>query len=117
MITLYGGGQSRWVQCYWTPRGLDISFEPVVVSLLKGEARTPEFLAKNPFGKIPVLEDGDIRVRESTAICSYLAEKHPEKDLLPKPGSSERALVNQWMSFAVADLEQPLWRAMRHRFL
>lgn len=49
-------------------------------------------LAKNPFGKIPVFEDGDLRLRESSAICSYLADKHPEKGLLPKPGTSDRAL-------------------------
>jgi glutathione S-transferase len=117
MIKLYGGGPSRWVKCYWTLRELEIPFEPVVVSLQKGDTRTPEFLAKNPFGKIPVLEDGDVRLRESSAICTYLAEKRPEKGLLPKPGSADRALVSQWMSFAVADLEQPLWRTMRHRFL
>jgi glutathione S-transferase len=117
MIKLYGGGPSRWVKCYWTLRELDVPFEPVVVSVLKGETRTPDFLAKNPFGKLPVLEDGDLRLRESSAICTYLAERHPEKGLLPKPGSPERALVNQWMSFAVADLEQPLWRSMKHRFL
>jgi glutathione S-transferase len=117
MIKLYGAGPSRWVKCYWTLRELEIPFEPVVVSLAKGDTRTPEFLAKNPFAKIPVLEDGDVRLRESWAICTYLAEKHPEKDLLPKPQTSERALVNQWSSFAVADLEQPLWRVMRHRFL
>lgn len=117
MIKLYGNGPSRWVKCYWTLRELDVAFEPVTVSLPKGETRTPQFLAKNPFGKIPVLEDGDLRLRESSAICAYLADRHPEKGLLPKPGSKERAVVDQWTSFAVADLEQPLWRAMRHRFL
>lgn len=117
MIKLYGAGPSRWVKCYWTLRELDIPFEPIVVSLSKGDTGKPEFLAKNPFGKIPVLEDGDLRLRESSAICTYLAEKHPEKGLLPKPGTFNRALVSQWMSFAIAELEQPLWRTMRHRFL
>src|SRR5579859_1786949 len=113
MIKLYGAGGSRWVKCYWTLRELEIPFEPVIISIPKGDHRTPEFLAKNPFGRIPVLEEGDLRLRESSAICTYLAEK----GLLPKPGTTERALVSQWMSFAVADLEQPLWRTMRHRFL
>jgi glutathione S-transferase len=117
MIKLYGAGGSRWVKCYWTLRELEIPFEPVIISIPKGDNRTPDFLAKNPFAKIPVLEDGDLRLRESSAICTYLAEKHPERGLLPKPGTMERALVNQWMSFAVADLEQPLWRAVRHRFI
>jgi glutathione S-transferase len=117
MIKLYGGGPSRWVKCYWTLRELDVPFEPVVVRIGQGENRSPDFLAKNPFGKVPVLEDGELRLRESSAICTYLAEKHPERGLLPKLGSPNRALVNQWMSFAVADLEQPLWRAMKHRLL
>jgi glutathione S-transferase len=117
MIKLYGAGPSRWVKCYWTLRELEIPFEPVVVSLQKGDTRTPDFLAMNPFGKIPVLEDGTFRLRESSAICTYLAEQHPEKGLLPKPATPERAHVHQWMSFAVADLEQPLWRVMKHRFL
>lgn len=117
MMKLYGGGPSRWVKCYWTLRELDVPFEPVVVRVAKGENRAPAFLAKNPFGKVPILEDGDLRLRESSAICTHLAEKYPEKGLLPKAGSPERARVNQWMSFVVADLEQPLWRAMRHRFL
>jgi glutathione S-transferase len=117
VIKLYGAGPSRWVKCYWTLRELDVPFEPVSVSVLKGETRGAEFLAKNPFGKLPVLEDDGFRLRESSAICTYLAEKHSQKGLLPKAGSRERALVNQWMSFAVADLEQPLWRSMKHRFL
>jgi glutathione S-transferase len=117
MIKLYGAGPSRWVKCYWTLRELDVPFEPVVVSFAKGDTRTPEFLAKNPFGKVPVLEDGDLRLRESSAICTYLAERHPEKGLLPEPGTTSRAHVSQWMAFAVAELEQPLWRAMRHRLL
>jgi glutathione S-transferase len=101
MIKLYGAGPSRWVKCYWTLRELDVPFESVSVSVLKGETRTPEFLAKNPFGKLSVMEDAGFRLRESSAICTYLAEKHPDKGLLPKAGSRERALVNQWMSFAV----------------
>jgi glutathione S-transferase len=116
MIKLYGAGPSRWVKCYWTLRELGIPFEPVLVSVRKEENRTADFLARNPFGKLPVFEDGDLRLRESSAICTYLAEKHPEKGLLPKAGSFDRALVNQWTSFAVADLEQPLWRSMKHRF-
>ncbi len=117
MMKLYGAGPSRWVKCYWTLRELEVPFEPVTVNLRNGDNRAADFLTKNPFGKTPVLEDGDFRLRESSAICTYLAEKHPEKGLLPKAGSPERALTTQWISFAVADLEQPLWRVMRHRFL
>lgn len=115
-ITLYGSGPSRWVRPYWTLRELDVPFEAKRVSIMKGENRTPEFLAINPFAKIPALVDGDLTLTESMAICTYLADKYPEKGLAPKPGTRERALHDQWASFAISELEQPLWRITRHKF-
>ena len=117
MIKLYGSGESRWVKPQWLLRELDIPFEPVVVSLPKGEQRLPEHLARNPFGKVPVLEDGSVRLFESSAICSYLVDAYPNKGLAPAAGTPERAFVDQWVSFAVTELEQPLWRIARHRFI
>lgn len=59
-----------------------IPFELVPVRL-SGEQFEPEFLALNPFGHIPVLVDGDLRVIESQAILDYLEAKHPSPPLLP----------------------------------
>jgi glutathione S-transferase len=57
---------------------LEIPFELVELDIVKGETRTPEFLAKNPNGKIPVLETEDGRcLPESNAILWYLAEGTP----------------------------------------
>ena len=117
MIKLYGSGPSRWVKPYWLLRELAVPFEPVIVSIPKGEHVQPEHLARNPFGKIPVLEDGAFRLFESSAICSHLVDAHPDKQLAPTPGTRERAVVDQWVSFAVTELEQPLWRIARHRFI
>ncbi len=115
-ITLYGSGPSRWVRPYWTLRELGIPFEAKQVSVRKGENRSPEFLAVNPFGKLPALVDGDFTLLESAAICTYLADKHPEKGLAPKPGTRDRAMHDQWVSFAISELEQPLWRITKHSF-
>ena len=59
-------------------RLLGIPFERVEVDIVRGESRTPEFLAKNPEGRIPVLrlEDGT-HLFESNAIVCYLAEGTP----------------------------------------
>ena len=75
---------------------LAIPFELIELDIMKGETRTPEFLARNPNGKIPVLEleDGTF-LPESNAILFYLAEGTP---LLPD-GRLERARVLQWMFF------------------
>ena len=53
--------------------GLDCELVPV--DLANGEHRQPAFLAKNPFGRVPVLVDGDLTLPESHAILAYLDRK------------------------------------------
>ena len=55
---------------------LKIDAELIQVDLPNGEHKSPEFLAKNPAGQIPVLEDGDITLNDSNAILLYLANKY-----------------------------------------
>jgi glutathione S-transferase len=75
---------------------LDIPYERIELDILKGETRTPGFLARNPNGRIPLLEleDGST-LAESNAIQFYLAEGTP---LLPDD-PLERARTLQWMFF------------------
>ncbi len=77
-------------------RQLEIPFELVELDITKGATRTPGFLAKNPNGRIPLLELEDGRLlAESGAILLYLAEGTP---FLPED-RWERAQVAQWMFF------------------
>ena len=78
-----------------------------------GEHRRPEFLKINPAGKLPVLVDGDTVLTESIAIVTYLAEKYPEKKLIPTE-LPQKAQAYRWLLFAATELEQPLWRITRH---
>jgi glutathione S-transferase len=89
-------------KCRLTMKALGIPYEYRFVDILKGESRTPEFLAINPNGKIPVLivpERGPIA--ESHAIINYLAEGTA---LMPAD-RYERALVWQWLGFEQYQLE------------
>lgn len=115
MLKLYGSGPSRWIKPYWLLQELKAPFEPVVVSLSKGENRTSEFRNINPFSKVPALVDGSLCLYESTAICNYIAAQYPEQGLVPE--GRDRALYDQWMSFITTELEQPLWRIIKHRFI
>jgi len=75
---------------------LEIPYERVELDILKGETRTPEFLARNPNGRIPLLElDDGSHLAESNAIQFYLAEGTP---LLPDD-PLQRARALQWMFF------------------
>lgn len=75
-----------------------------VVDLPRGEQRSPEFLAKNPFGQVPVLEDGDVVVADSNAILVYLAGRFdPEGRWLPRE-PARAAEVQRWLSLAAGPL-------------
>lgn len=62
----------------------NIEFEPIVVNLDRGEQLKPEFLAINPFRKVPAIVDGDFKLIESMAIMEYLEAKYPQPSLLPQ---------------------------------
>lgn len=71
----------------------------VTVDMAKGEHKSPEFLAKNPNGKVPTLvEDDGFCVWESNAILCYLAAKKPESGLLPADARL-MAQVQQWLQW------------------
>lgn len=72
-----------------------LALELSTVDLFKGEARTPAMLAKNPNGKLPILEDGDFVLWESTAMLAYIAAKAGRLDLAPTT-PRERAEVDRW---------------------
>lgn len=115
-MKLYGLGPTRSLRVLWALNELDADFEFISINLMKGEHLTPEFLQLNPAARVPVLVDGDTVVTESAAIVLYLAEKYPERGLLPGD-IKERAQVYRWTMFAMTELEQPLWRIARHTML
>ena len=75
--------------------------ELINVDLLKGENKSPEYLSKNPHGKIPFLVHGDFKLAESNAILVYLCEAFPEK-LSQYYGTTaqSKAIVNQHLAWA-----------------
>lgn len=79
--------------------------------MTREEGRAPEHLSRHPLGRVPVLEDEDGFVFESAALCLHVGDLHPEAQLVPPPGTHDRALVYQWSCFAPAELEPPLFEA------
>ncbi|MDC0713615.1 glutathione S-transferase family protein [Stigmatella sp. ncwal1] len=77
--------------------GLPVTLVPV--DMMKGEHKAPAFLAKNPNGKVPVLEDGDgFCIWESNAILCYLAAQKPDSRLMPTDARGI-AQVQQWLQW------------------
>ena len=109
MLTLYSMRRSG--NCYKVRLALaqlELAHELVEIDILKGETRTPEFLAMNPSGHVPLLEVAPGRyIAESNAILWYIAGGSP----LAPEDRVDRAEVLQWMFFEQHSLEPNLGAA------
>ncbi|BAF04902.1 glutathione S-transferase 4 [Oryza sativa Japonica Group] len=98
-----------------------VEYEVVPLSLTNGDHRRPEHLARNPFGQIPVLEDGDLTLYQSHAIARYVLGKHkPELLGLGEGGSvEESAMVDMWLEVETHQYEaavKPIvWHCLVHQ--
>jgi len=99
MTKLYGGARSRASIVKWYLEELQVPYEFQLLDMQAGEHLQPNFLAINPFGKVPAITEGDFQLWESGAILLYLADKYEQVKTL-----EERAIASQWVLFANATL-------------
>jgi glutathione S-transferase len=95
-------GHSHRVELYLSLLGLP--YELVHVDVLKGAHKQPEFLAKNVFGQVPVIEDGDVTVPDSIAILVYLGESYDQAGRFWPRTPQGKAAVQRWFSVAAGQL-------------
>lgn len=76
-------------------------YEFELVDLMKGEHKQPPHLARQPFGQVPALQDGDFEMFESRPICRYINEK-VHGSLIPSDPQA-RARMEQWISVETSD--------------
>jgi glutathione S-transferase len=107
-MKLYYYPQTRATRPRWLLEELGAPYELARVDLSTGEQKGPEYRKIHPHGVVPALVDGNVTIFESSAICAYLADKFPEKELAPRAGSPERGLYYQWMVYAIATAEPPV---------
>ncbi len=106
MIKLYGGARSRASIVKWYLEELNVPYEFQLLDMKVGEHLQSEFLAINPFGKVPAIADGDLQLWESGAILLYLAEKFEQVQSI-----EEKAIASQWVLFANSTLGTGLFVA------
>ncbi len=95
---------------------LNVDCEIVPIDIANREQKSPSYLKRNPLGEIPVLEDGELTLRDSQAILVYLARKYGGDTWLPsKP--SEMALVMQWLFTACNEIARgPMDARFHYKF-
>ena len=104
MITVWGRASSSNVQkVVWTLDELGVEYERIDRGREFGGLDTPEYLANNPNGRVPTVQDGDLVMWESQPICRYLARTYSGEALLPADPSAAFE-VEKWMDWNVAHL-------------
>ncbi len=100
MIKLFHVDGARSMRSLWLLNELGLEFELVTMEFTMAALRTPEYLAISPLGRVPCLQDGDLTLFESGAICQYLCEHYDNGGLYRPPGDPERAEWLQWLHYA-----------------
>ena len=108
MLKILGRNNSvNVIKVLWCAAELGLDFVRTDIGGAFGGNDQPEYLAKNPMGRVPTVEDGDLILWESQAIVRYLAATHGIGTLWPEdPG--ERALSDLWMDWYTAHLHPPM---------
>jgi len=120
-LKIYGIGASRAARPMWAAIELQLAFEHAPISYLGGATRTPEFLAVNPNGHIPVLEDarpeGKVTVWESMACALYVAKVHGKPDgvSITPVTAQEEADALRFSFWAVTEVEKDALTVLMHR--
>ncbi|CAD6335087.1 unnamed protein product [Miscanthus lutarioriparius] len=96
-MKLYGATVSWNVtRCVVALEEAGAEYQIVPIDFATAEHKSPDHLARNPFGQVPAFQDGDLHLWESRAICMYVARKH-KPDLLREGNLKESAMVDVWL--------------------
>jgi glutathione S-transferase len=104
-LRIYGVARTRAFRPIWMAEELGLEYEHFPIEIGDAGARTPEFLAINPNGRLPAVVDGDTVLVESLAITLYLAKKHAFGTLYPSRLGDE-AKVWQWTMWALTEVDR-----------
>jgi glutathione S-transferase len=102
-LRIYGIARTRAYRALWVAMELGLDFEHLPIEIGDAGARSPEFLAINPNGRLPVIVDDGFVLFESLAITLYLAKKHGK--LYPATLEGE-ARAWQWSFWAIAEVDR-----------
>jgi glutathione S-transferase len=117
-LTIYGIARSRAFRTLWMAQELGLSYRHVPVDMADGGTRKPEFLAINPNGHIPAIDDDGFVLCESMAINLYLAKKYGAgPDGLYPQHPEDEARAWQWSFWGMTEVERPVLTALMHRAL
>jgi glutathione S-transferase len=113
-LQIYGVPRSRAFRTLWLAKELGLDYDNVMVDFATGETRQQPYLAINPNGHVPAIDDNGFVLWESMAINLYLAKKHGLGTLYPKSLEDE-ARCWPWSLWGMTEIERHVLTAMFNR--
>ena len=104
-LRIYGIARTRAFRALWVAEELGLACEHLPIEIGEAGARAPEFLAINPNGRLPFIDDDGFVLFESLAITFYLAKKHSPGKLYPASLQDE-AKAWQWSFWAISEVDR-----------
>jgi len=104
-LTLYHATPSRSSVVLWMLEEIGEPYDIHLLSLSAGDNLKPDYLAVNPMGKVPALSHNGTVITEVAAICTYLADAFPQKNLAVPVGTPRRGVYLKWLFFGPGCLE------------
>ena len=95
---------------------LEIDYELLPIGPRTGETLSEEYTKLNPKQKIPFLEHGDFKLSESLAMCKYLQNTFPSKNLFIPQTPKDLAREDEWCSFVYGELDETCLYVMRRHY-
>lgn len=105
LLRIYGIARTRAFRALWVAQELGLDYQHLPIEIGEAGARSPEFLALNPNGRLPLIVDDGFVLFESLAITLYLAKKHSYGRLYPATLQSE-AKAWQWSFWAISEVDR-----------
>jgi len=105
-LRIWGRANSVNVQkVLWCLRELDLAFERIDAGMAFGKNRDPDYLAMNPNGRVPTLQDGDFVLWESNSIMRYLVLAYAKGSPIYPEAPKRRAGVDRWLDWTLSTLQ------------
>ena len=107
-MKLYYARNSRAVRVAWLLEELKVEYEIKKFDLGSKEMRSPDYLEIHPMGRVPTLEDGQVKIFESGAIIQYILDKHKNNSFVPSFEDQEFSNYLQWFHYAEGMIMPPM---------
>ena len=115
-VKIWGAQTARSLRPIWMAEELEIDYELLPIGPRTGETLSEEYTKLNQKQKIPFLEHGDFKLSESLAMCKYLQNTFPSKNLFIPQTPKDLAREDEWCSFVYGELDETCLYVMRRHY-